>query len=70
MTASLDECPDAIGGHGLADREGRCPYCQAKYEAKAPRPTRWAPVRAAILDAYDRFYNPDWGTRPADNDPY
>ena len=32
-----NECPGSVTGHGLADVQGRCPWCSKKIEGAAPR---------------------------------
>lgn len=54
-------CPETYDGwHGLSDKQGKCPYCKRKYEAKAPEP-RKPQVKSELQEAYDAFYNPDYG---------
>lgn len=63
------DCPEAII-HGPADGSGRCPWCRVKYRRSAPREySRGYVFRSDLDDAYDRFWNPDWGTRKGDRDP-
>lgn len=61
-----DGCPEAIQ-HGPADGTGRCPWCGRKYTDARERFV----ARAAMTDAvqaYRRFYDPDWGTDIRDTD--
>lgn len=65
----LSGCSEGIR-HGPADRYGRCPWCKTKYTYGAgrylPEIRSW---RSDLDDAYDRQWNPDWGSGRFDSDP-
>lgn len=60
-----NECPGSVTGHGLADVQGRCPWCSKKIEGAAPRP-RLDGWRTEMDAEYRRHYDPDFGTDPLD----
>lgn len=56
-------CPESVTGiHGLADRQGLCPWCRQKVDAKAPRPP-FGPTRSELEEAYGMMWDPDWGAK-------
>jgi DNA-directed RNA polymerase subunit RPC12/RpoP len=69
------DCPETVRGrHGTTDRAGRCPYCGSKIVPPMRRAAIWTdgdPDRhSPIIDAYRRFWDPDWGLDPTDGDPW
>lgn len=66
--SNLISCPESVTGHAQNDRSGRCCWCKARVDPPVPRPVHgWG--RSALADAYDRAWNPDWGSGRYDQDP-
>jgi hypothetical protein len=53
-----EDCSDAIR-HGPTDGQGRCPFCHKKIESAMPKPRHFP--ESELSEAYDQYYNPDWG---------
>lgn len=61
-----DACNTLYGEHGNANARGECPYCGRKVTAAQPKPDS-LPVSNLTM-AYERTYDPDWGSRKRDID--
>jgi len=59
MSSEGDGCPEAIGSHSV-DRLGKCYWCGRKVTVPVAMPRRFDPG-TRLGDAYQYFYNPDWG---------
>lgn len=68
MNRSLEDCPEGLR-HGPADRAGRCPWCRRRFTDPLAAPRPRASINSDIVDAYRRFWDPDWGSGRWDSDP-
>jgi hypothetical protein len=55
---SRSVCRGSVIGHD-SGKDGRCVWCGIKLEAPVPAP-RGYPV-SDLTEAYEMFYDPDWG---------
>lgn len=60
MTTQSNCLESVTGIHGLADRQGLCPWCKKKVDSKTPRPSV-EHVRSDLDEAYDMMWDPDYG---------
>ena len=56
-------CPDGAFSHGPADARGRCPWCRCKVTSVMPAPRAYP--RSELSEAYEEFYDPDYGAAGA-----
>jgi hypothetical protein len=60
-------CPESVTGHGLADKQGKCPFCRRKVDSKQPRPLAPKAFPRTELDqAYGYMWDPDFGNSKDD----
>lgn len=52
-------CSGSVIGAHSSDRSGRCVWCARQVEGPMPAPAGYA--RSDLTEAYDYFYDPDWG---------
>lgn len=69
----IDDCPNAAyGWHSVeVNRDGTCRWCGRKVAPKMPRPRfwTWSKIGSDLECAYERMWDPDWGSRAYDSDP-
>lgn len=54
-------CTESVTGHGLTDRDGKCPWCGIKTESKMSRLAPQIGATTDIDDSYEYFWDPDYG---------
>ena len=66
------DCPGSVDHeHSEPTRHGRCQWCRRRIAGPMPRPTQWVNAGpSALLCAYRRMWDPDWGSAAYDDDPW